>query len=197
LVRQLPARTVEVGECATLVDVGDGHARMPLSARQRQRLHPSVQVRLYPCPALRRRGGRESREQPRCVHVSQPLLCCEKVNEGLLPCFRDLATLIAPSPCPRVHTTECIALRELLQAAYDSQYRPDDESNVTDDARVSPVVSPRSVLATHPIIDHPSTAQPLSKPTVPSLRDRFAAAGIGFMLEDRGGAGAATDRPSR
>ena len=45
---QLPASTVQVGEHATLADAGDGKSRMPLSARQRQRLHPGVQVRASP-----------------------------------------------------------------------------------------------------------------------------------------------------
>jgi hypothetical protein len=47
---QLPASTVQVGEHATLADAGDGNSRMPLSARQWQRLHPSVQVRASPNP---------------------------------------------------------------------------------------------------------------------------------------------------
>jgi len=69
---------------------------------------------------------------------------------------------------------------------------------VDDETRVSPATSPRSVLAIHPVIDRPATAQPVAQPAVPSLRERFAAAGIGFMLTDGAAAGgAATDRPSR
>jgi hypothetical protein len=66
-----------------------------------------------------------------------------------------------------------------------------------DETRISPATSPRSVLAIHPVIDRPTTAQAAAKPAVPSLRERFDAAGIGFMLTDGASAGGvATDRPS-